>query len=395
MDNQFSLDLKAVPKELLLIIEVLKNENIEKLEKRLKELSTGIDWKLFIELSMHHRVYSLLYSVLKNVDDTLIPCYVIKTLYQHYKINTFQMLHLCAEMENINNLLKDKKIRTLFLKGPVLALELYGDLSLRTSCDLDILISIKDIEKVEEILFNSGYQKDEYILSILGDWKWRHHHFTYYHPIKKIKLEVHWRLNPGPGREPNFNNLWKRKRMTANSSTLVYFLGEEDLLFFLTTHGARHGWSRLRWLKDIDLILKKGIDSKKAAQLFKKYHYQPIGGEGILLSSQLLNSPIDEDLELLTSSDRPKKLAQEAIFYLKNMVNLHTDPIPEEVSRYHKRHLISLMSNQQRFFFLLSCLHPYPTDVKTLPLPKGLHFLYFLLRPFLWAWRKTRHHALS
>ena len=45
-------------------------------------------------------------------------------------------------MEQINKLCNENKIPLLFLKGPVLAKELYGDISLRTSSDLDILIPI-------------------------------------------------------------------------------------------------------------------------------------------------------------------------------------------------------------------------------------------------------------
>ncbi|WP_432704959.1 nucleotidyltransferase family protein [Bacillus cereus] len=33
-------------------------------------------------------------------------------------------------------------------------------------------------------------------------------------------------------------------------------LGEEDLFFFLVVHEARHGWFHLRWLKDIDLLIR-------------------------------------------------------------------------------------------------------------------------------------------
>ena len=82
--------------------------------------------------------------------------------------------------------------------------------------------------------------------SVLNDWKWRHHHVTYFHPQKKIKLEIHWRLNPGPAKEPSFRRImgWKRIRVLLTSYP-VYFLGREDLFLFLVSHGARHGWSRL------------------------------------------------------------------------------------------------------------------------------------------------------
>ena len=69
---------------------------------------------------------------------------------------------------------------------------------------MDVLIPIQDLEKVEELLVKHGYVKDDYIQTVLNDWKWRHHHITYFHPKKKIKLKIHWRLNPGPGKEPSF-----------------------------------------------------------------------------------------------------------------------------------------------------------------------------------------------
>ena len=73
-------------------------------------------------------------------------------LQRNYKINTFQMLHLSGEMEQVSKLFTENEIRTLFLKGPVLAHDLYGDISLRTSSDLDLLIPLHDLDKAEELL---------------------------------------------------------------------------------------------------------------------------------------------------------------------------------------------------------------------------------------------------
>jgi hypothetical protein len=397
MNKNHFLNLKMVPKELVLILQIIKNSKSK--ENKLLSLpssSTNIDWSLFLELAVHHRVYPILYSNLKKLDlDKNVPAYVFKELSNLYKMNTFQMLQLRAEMEQIGGLLNQNQIRLLFLKGPVLAAELYGDLSLRTSCDLDILVPLSDLEKTEGILVNYGYEKDDYIQTVLGDWKWRHHHITYQHPLKKIKIEIHWRLNPGPGKEPSFENLWGRKREIKASINQLYFLGKEDLLFFLMTHGARHGWARLRWLFDINQIAGQEPDWKKALLLLKQYGYLQVGGQAIILASQLLDTLIPNDIYQSIIGKRTQKISQESIYYIEEMVDLHSDSVPIEVAKYHKRYLFSLMSNHQKFLFMLSCLHPYPTDVETLPLPKKLHILYFPLRPFLWIWRKTRSQALS
>lgn len=394
-NNDFSLHVECIPKELQLLLEMLKIQDGNTVLSNSNELFTNIDWGAFLKLAMHHRVYPLIYLKMKEIDEKSIPPYVIQTLYLQFKKNTFQMLHLSAEMEQVSKLFTENEIRTLFLKGPILAHDLYGDISLRTSCDLDMLIPIYQLEKAETLLLEQGYVKDDYIQTILNDWKWRHHHITFFHPQKQIKLEIHWRLNPGPGKEPSFEQLWERKRKSTLTSYPIYLLGSEDLFLFLVTHGARHGWSRLRWLVDINQIVRQSLDWVEINRLLKKYHFLSLGGQALTLASQLLNTTIIKEMMGLTNKKRSRQLAQDTLFYFKQMVNLHADSVPEEVTIYHTRYLFSLMSNQQKFLFIMSYLYPYPIDAKTLPLPKPLHFLYFPLRPFLCFWRKTRKHVLT
>ncbi|WP_216829022.1 nucleotidyltransferase domain-containing protein [Alkalihalobacterium elongatum] len=390
MDNINSLKVDHMPRELTLILELI-NQQDNSVNSKLKE---DINWDLFVDLVMHHRLYPLLYSKLKKVND-FVPLDVIQMMGGYYKRNTFQMLHLCGEMERVNEIFSIKGIPLLFLKGPVISQSLYGNLSLRTSSDIDFLIPIDELKEAEQILVELGYEKDDYIDTVLEDWRWRHHHVTYFHLQKGIKLEIHWRLHPGPGKEQSFQELWERKQISSYTRYPVYMLGNEDLFLFLVSHGARHGWSRLRWLVDIHILLQKGLDWIGLYQLLKQYQVKHIGGQAIILSQQLLQTRLPRDLKSALINKRSIKLAQESIFYLERMVNLHTDPVPEEVSIYHKRYLFSLMSYQQKLLFILSFLYPYPEDAQTLPLPKPLHFLYFPLRPFLWAWRKTRKHAVS
>lgn len=390
--DRFSLDLAGMPKELRFILTLLKMDN----DTDGNPVShTEIDWDLFVDLAMHHRVFPVIYARLKMLDEGVIPAFVQKTLYNQYKRNTFQMLRLSAEMEQVSRLFSAEKVRLLFLKGPMLGHDLYGDISLRTSGDLDMLISINQLEDAEKLLLKMGYEKDDYFKTVLNDWKWRNHHVTFFHPEKRMKLEIHWRLNPGPMKEPGFNILWKRKGRSEITSYPIYTLKREDLFLFLLSHGARHGWSRLRWLIDIHLLMDQELDWQEIHNKLKKYNLLHIGGQGIILASQLLNAKIPNEAKTLVVNRRSEKLAEQALFYLESMINLHTEPVPENVARYHKRHLFSLMATQQRVCFILSFLYPYPEDAETLPLPKRLHFLYFPLRPFLWIWRKTRNHALS
>jgi hypothetical protein len=378
-------DLTNLPKELITLLKVLQNQ------ETFPHLSNeNFDWKLFLDLVFHHRLFPGLVFNLKRFEEGIVPSDVLQRLHHIHQTNQFQMLRLAGEMEHLNQLFSKSKIKALFLKGPVLAQALYGDVALRTSSDLDVLVPINQLEQVEIKLIEMGYVKDDYIQTVLNDWKWRHHHLAFLHPEKKVKIEVHWRLNPGPGKEPSFTELWDRKQELKLSISPIYYLGYEELFFFLVTHGARHGWSRLRWLVDIDQLIKKPLEWHRIKHLFKTYNHLPLAGQALILTNQLLNTPIGEPSQVIGLTVRARRYANDALFYIKQMIHLHHEPLPEDVSRYHKRYLISLMSIKQKSLFYLSFLFPYPEDAITLPLPKKLHYLYFILRPILWTWRKQK-----
>ncbi|MBA9025646.1 hypothetical protein HNP81_000929 [Peribacillus huizhouensis] len=374
-----------------------------------------IDWSIFLYLVKHHRVYPVIYSKIKKINEKSIPSFVVQTLYQEYKKNTFQMLRLSGEMERVSQIFKENQISLLFLKGPVIADHLYGDISLRTSKDLDVLIQKKDLETVEKLLVNFGYKKVVDSMA-LDCWKWRHHHVTYYHSKKMIEIEVHWRLHPPPMKEPEFNELWNRKRVSKLTTYPVNFLGEEDLFLYLVAHGTRHGWFRLRWLTDIDRIVKGINNMENNNTLMEEYgtihlgkHAHLFVGQALILISNLINTPIN-GVPTIRVGKRSIRLAQMGIFYINEMVQKQTSCSELEFSNYKKNHIFSLVFKLYKFFFaiyyqlllkpnfvnkglfiLMLCFFPSPGDLKTLKLPKSLQFLYFPLRPFLWAWRMTKN----
>lgn len=388
MDHKFQLDLTLMPKELKILLELIKDDNDEHIHQRKNVWFTSMDWDYFLKLAMHHRIYPLVYLKLKEVASELTPSYVLQTLQVEYQKNTFQMLRLSGEMERVSKLFTENQIRSLFLKGPAVAHDLYGDISLRTSKDLDILIPEPDLEKTENLLLNEGYEKEE-APTVLNEIKWRHHHIAYFHPKKKIQIEIHWRLHPRPMKEPKFEELWERKSTSSLTKHPVSFLGREDLVLYLIAHGARHGWFRLRWLKDIDQMFKHKMDYKKISLFIKEYQHQRLVGQASVLTSELFNRSIYVHFNGLLQRGYSQNLAQKAIYYMQEIMQIHGE-VSEEVLSYHKHYLFSLKSIRQKVLFTIISFYPNPLDEATLTLPKQLHFLYFPLRPFLWTWRKSK-----
>ncbi|MFJ7927808.1 nucleotidyltransferase family protein [Peribacillus sp. NPDC096448] len=382
MLNKFTYKVESDSLELSLLLELLKDNNKLNIDSNLLQ---EINWNHFLHLVWRHRVYSYIYFKFKKINHKGIPAYVIQKLHQEYKKNTFQMLNLSGEMEVISKLFIESKIPLLYLKGPVIADDLYGDISLRTSRDLDILIKISDLERAEKILLDYGYERHEEE-GLMNERNWRRHHITFFHAKKGICIELHWRLQSRPSKEPSFFALWERKRKSKLTNFPVYFLGNEDLFLFLVSHGARHGWGRLRWLLDIDKISRKSLNTDKVKLLIKEYKNHYMVGQAIILSSQLLNTPVNKEMQIFLKENHSKKLAKKALYFINEIESYE---IIMSTNKY-RRYLFSLKSAEQKTIFLLILFYPGKADFNTLKLPKSLHFLYFPLRPFLKTWRIAR-----
>lgn len=380
------IDTTGFSKELILLLKILGSHSLD------ESHFIDLDWERFLDLAFHHRVYPILYVKLKEYNVS-IPSNVIKALHSKYSTNVINMLRLSSELEKINKEFLDHNVQSLLLKGPVLALMLYGDLSLRTSKDLDILVSPHHVTQAEEILIRLGYETEEKDQDVINIWRRKQHHISYVHPIFSTQVELHWRMSlelPGA----SFEELWERRITATVSSSLINYLGNEDLLVYLVSHGSRHGWFRLRWLYDIDRMMSKDmINIEKLKQIYKSDGGQHLAGQSLLLTSKLFSTRLPNQLEILTHNKRSQKLAYSALFFIKNKVDLSPDG-DKSILGQHKHYLYSLMTWKQKLSLTIDYLYPSPQDVLLLPLPKSLHFLYFPLRPFLWLWRSLRKESV-
>ncbi|MDQ0170848.1 nucleotidyltransferase domain-containing protein [Paenibacillus tundrae] len=392
MNLEFEDYTTGFPQELKLMLLMIQSEPTTQ-TSGLEAMAENIDWNLFMRLVYHHRLYSVLYLKIKHGNMSFVPANVVESFRQEYTANTFRMLHLTAEMEHVCSALGGQGIRNITLKGPALAHDLYGEISMRTSKDLDILIPLDDVAAAEEVLETLGYvTKEGTRITAVQSWKWREHHVCYMHPVKRTQVEVHWRLNPDSGKESDFEVLWKRSRLSAYTQTPVRMLEREDLWVYLVTHGARHGWFRLRWLLDIDQMIRtRPMDTALLTKRLKAEGRMAIGTQALRLVSALLNTPLNSSYHSLLSlnSKTGDRLARHGVLFMHEMVES-----PAHVKSYPS-YLFALRSRRQKMFFFIERLYPSTWDVEQFPLPRYLHFLYFPLRPFLWFWRRMKRNTMA
>lgn len=394
MEKILQLDLATFSDELKLLIAVIRRDT--KLEAAVYDSYADINWDLFLQLAYHHKVYSLLYHNIQKYQLNMIPEHVVSSLHLAYSQNTFLMLSLSGQIIKICTELNKLNIRAIALKGPALAEVLYGDISLRTSKDLDILISIDDVEKSEALLLQMGYIIYEERPRIFTDWKYRDHHQAYYHPEQNNEIELHWRLNPDTGSEPSFDDLWNRRASSSFFKNCpVYTLGNEDLLYYLASHGARHGWFRLRWLVDIDRLVHRLPESDMGSGVILKYHAAQMVGQALILSSNLFHTLVPFQLIPLTSMKHSQRLANAALNYICETLELCSEPSESSVSKQFQKYIYSLLSTSQKIKYHFRRLQPRSIDAKFMPLPRALFFLYYPMRPIIWIWRRRKQRALQ
>lgn len=255
-----NLENHNLPSEMSLLLLCSENKLSEAQQNKAHELTLGdFDWNYFSKLTIKHRIYPTVYRNLKKMNPQDSKSQILSELEQRCKKNQLNALQLLSELIRIMEVFEKSRIRGLSIKGPLLGLALYGDVSMRTSKDLDILVSLADIEKAGELLQEQGYTEDGYTVFLTPKQRQlffkTSHHISYTNKAG-IMIELHWRYNAGNYEIP-FEEIWKNRKICDVSGKKINVLKEEENFLYLIFHGSKHAWKRLRWLCDINEILKK------------------------------------------------------------------------------------------------------------------------------------------
>jgi Uncharacterised nucleotidyltransferase len=227
------------------------------LELRLKD--QPVDWDAWLMWVVRHRVGGLLRQRLPEAALARVPVSIRDELRLRGMASARQALVQVGELLRLTELLKSNGIRMLPFKGPVLSQQLYGDLGVRFSGDLDLLVAPADVAAADVILQEAGYERT-YPDFELSSPQWRRfltlqHELVYRCRKCGVVVELQWKLEGFP--DSDFESLWlNRAALTVAGHSLATLPSEVSSLF-LIAHGSRHGWPLLLWLVDAFLVLKK------------------------------------------------------------------------------------------------------------------------------------------
>ena len=378
---------KEFSKELITLIAIC-NHSIN--ESKNQDSLSNIKWGQMVSLAKHHRIGTQLYKRIVELD-LEIPIRVKEQLAKESKNSIVRMLKFSAEIAFLTNLFTSKSINSIFLKGPIAAKQIFDDFTAKNSRDIDLLIPENSIEDCIELLLNNDYKITYPFLELnfkqKSYFKKVNNQLAFFHTVKKIQIEIHWRLFANPHLLPlTFDTLQKKSKKITLGNETVSGLGLEHLLIYHCTHGAKHKWEKLYWLIEVStLILKNPNLLKTALPIAKNLNcVRPIL-QAIKLSNRLLN----------TNFKFEEKLYLENRIEVNELVEIALNAIQFQTVK-STNFSYSSFSKKSNYTKLLKDDYGYRAaqkkllsvnDFQIINLPEPFFWLYYPLRPFIFCWR--------
>jgi hypothetical protein len=353
----------------------------------------GIDWKRLFVLAVLQGVVPLVHRALPTIG--CVPEEVRDRFRRAAGEHTRRNLVLIQELVALLGHLTDEGIRAIPFKGPILALSLYGDLSLRKAGDLDILISPSDLSRAADLMCSLGYQ----VLTRRGPEGWPcqrgKYELRFLDPDSGISVELRWGLSSRPLSIPlPFDTLWERCASVELGGASVRCLHPEDLLMILCWHGCQHCWDRLMWVCDIAQILRvhPDLDWSGIEEQARALGRWRMVAMGLLLAGDLLDASLPEGIREKVWAEpllqRPAEYVRRCLItceILRSQVG-EDEEEPGKTGKDRRRlHRVFLERRADRLRHDLQPVRRWVTpnakDRAMVCLPEGLHFLYYLLRP--------------
>ncbi len=116
------------------------------------------DWEAVGRLSWRHGVLPLLARGLGALSPGAVPPKALVGLRARYLERSQRAMLMTGELLGMLGALEEAGIAAIPYKGPVLAAQAYGNVSLRQFRDLDILVAPGEVDRAEAVLAARGYR---------------------------------------------------------------------------------------------------------------------------------------------------------------------------------------------------------------------------------------------
>jgi len=351
-------------------------------------LRTDLDWNEVLRLAERHRVIGLVADAFQHLPGDAVPKLVRAEVTNDSGLLARQSLQLACESVRIARVLQDAGIAVAFLKGVPLAVSVYGDLGLRHSRDIDLLVSEEDAVLACGVMRSAGYRGATPAERTIANeeiqrWLRDNRDIHYVHEKTGVNVELHVRMFANPLLNEMFDSsCWHSVSMGGGD---LVVLKPRELFLYLCLHGTLHGWFRLKWLADIAVLLAQTSEADRQ-QLLCTAESSNIAW---LVSHAMQMSSLFFGIPQLEPSRVPNW--REKLLTHIALQEIRCPAAPEGLSFRTTRLRLSpyLFRSDWRYLWLQTrCDFKSEDDRQLLRLPKGSSFLYPIVRPILWTFRR-------
>ena len=341
-----------------------------------------MDWDEFLRASLRQGVMPLVYRQLNDRLADAVPPERLQLFRRKYQLNAVRNTERAGRLCRLLKLFGRHGVGAIPYKGPALAVDAYGDLTLRQFGDLDMLIRPGDLAGATELLTAEGYEPE---FQLSGAREEAFKKWWYVQPFSKpddgVYLELHWSVAP---RFFSFDldaKLWTRLRTVELAGSHVKVFSVGDTLLLLCVHGAKDLWARLEWVCALSEFVARHAGEIDWREVVESARAR--GGErmlllGLRLARELYETEMpDFVLRRIEASPGLRSLASQVVGELFGE--------DKSFDRFLGRTAFHLRARERAADKARYCARvaaaTSPEEWDLLPLPPRLFFLYSFVRP--------------
>ena len=239
---------RLIPRQDLALLQLLGNGGDERAVAALSRE----EWDDLCRRAVQRGVAHLLYGRLRGRAG--VPAEILDGMREYYLKSAADNIYRVHELGRVLTLFRARGIEVVVLKGAYLAEAAYGNIALRTMCDVDLLVREAELERAKAALLEDGFRQlwdapleteflnSQHLAPFVRDGK------------RPITIELHRRLMVP---QVDMAGPWERTRTTRVADVEVLALCPEDLLLHICIHAClqHHLDSGIVPLLDVDAVL--------------------------------------------------------------------------------------------------------------------------------------------
>src|SRR5262249_38283974 len=115
-----------------------------------------LDWPRFLRVARRHQVIGLVHNGLTRVQPG-VPPEIVQEAGAQAATFVRENLEIARESLRLQRLFDEANLPVLFVKGAALAVLAFGDLGVRASQDIDLLVAYETLPAATELILRAGY----------------------------------------------------------------------------------------------------------------------------------------------------------------------------------------------------------------------------------------------